>query len=106
MGGIIIDAFRFVSKFYELIKGSALHAYHSALVFTPTQQLLYKKHCTEMTHKACWLRGGLVQWDPQVATCHHPGRLSFRFSPDSSQLASLGRDNIQIWDAMSGTPIS
>jgi WD40 repeat protein len=102
----ILDAFRFVSKFYELIKRSALHTYHSALVFTPIQQPLYKRHCEEMTHKACWLRGGLVQWDPLVATCRHPGTPSVRFSWDGSQLASLASKDTRFWDATSGTPIS
>src|SRR6266478_6244255 len=85
-----MDAFRLVSKFYEVIKASALHIYHSALVFTPTQPLLYKRHCKEMTHKACWLRGGLAQWDPLISASRHPvaNFVTLKFSPDSSQLAS------------------
>jgi WD40 repeat protein len=100
----ILDAFRLVSKFYEIVKRSALHTYHSALAFTPTQQPLYKRHCKEMTHKMFWPRGSLVRWDPVVATCDHPG--SVRFSWDGSQLASLASKDIRFWDAMSGTPIS
>ena len=102
----IIDLFRLVCKFYEVIKGSALHTYHSALVFTPTQQLLYKRHCQEMTHKAFWLRGGLTHWDPLISTSRHPKVKSVRFSQDGSQLASLAPQDIRFRDAMSGTPIS
>jgi len=107
----IVDAFRLVCKCYEIINRSALHTYHSALVFTPTQQALYQRYCKEMTHKACWLRGGLAQWRPLVATVNHPGggtSLDFtvRFSPDSSQLAPLTPKDIRFWDAISGTPIS
>src|SRR6266704_3667746 len=108
MREMITDTFRLVSKCYEVIKRSALHTYHSALVFTPTQQLLYQRHCKEMTHKACWLRGGLAQWDPLVATVSHPNATSVRFSRKScgSQLASLTSKDVRFWDAMSGTPIS
>src|SRR6266478_1246128 len=105
----ITDAFRLVSRLYEVIKRSALHTYHSALVFAPTQQPLYERYFKEMTHKASWLRGGLAQWDPLVATVSHPEGhqdISVRFSPDSSQLASLTSEGIGFWDAMSGTPIS
>ena len=106
----ITDAFRLVCKCYEIIERSALHIYHSALVITPTEQLLYKRYCKEMTHKACWLRGGLAQWDPLIATVTHPSddprHMSVMFSPDSSQLASLAQKEIRFWDALSGTPIS
>src|ERR1700760_2394006 len=102
MSETIIDAFRLICKFYEIIKRSALHTYHSALLFTPTEQHLYKRHCKEMTYKACWLRGGLAQWDPLVATVSDPsgGECFFLiFSRDSSQLASLTSDDIRFWDA-------
>src|SRR6266478_4058649 len=106
----IVDAFRLVCKFYEVIKRSALHTYHSALVFAPTSQRLYKRYCKDMTYEAYWLQGGLAQWDPLVATATHPGgnggNLTVRFSPDSSQLASLTSEDIRFGDAMSGTPIS
>src|SRR6266478_1019769 len=103
-----MDAFRLVSKFYEVIKASALHIYHSTLVFTPTQPLLYKRHCKEMTHKACWLRGGLAQWDPLISASRHPvaDLVALKFSRDSAQLATLTSKDIRFWDAMSGTPIS
>ena len=48
------NTFCLVCKWYEVIEQSALHTYHSALVFTPTQQHLYKRHCKEMAYKACW----------------------------------------------------
>src|ERR1700759_3845279 len=102
-----MDTFRLDSKFYEVIERSPLHTYHSALVFVPTQQFLYKRQRKEMTHNACWLRGGLAHWDPLIATFTHPSELrSIRFSPDSSQLASFTQKAIRLWDAMSGTPIS
>ena len=109
MREIIFDALRLVSRSYDLIRGSALHTYHSALGFTPTEQLLYKRHCKETTYKAFWLRGGLAQWDPLVATTSHPNEgehSSVTFSSDSSQLASLASKVVRFWDATSGTPIS
>src|SRR6266478_6339449 len=110
MGEAIVDAFRLVCKFYEVIKGSALHTYHSALVFAPTSQRLHKRYCKDMTYEAYWLQGGITQWDPLVATITYPGcegeNLTIKFSPDSSQLASLALHDIRFWDAMSGTPTS
>src|ERR1700760_2368547 len=111
MSETIIDAFRLICKFYEIIKRSALHTYHSALLFTPAEQHLYKRHCKEMTYKACWLRGGLARWDPLIATVSHSQGggirdFSVKFSWDGSQLASLTSKDIKFWDATSGTPIS
>src|SRR6201995_2937184 len=111
MHEIFTDMFRLVCKSYKIIQRSALHTYHSALVFAPTQQLLFKRHCKEMTHKARWLRGGLAQWDPVVATVSHPNHTWTwigvpKFSRDSSQLATLTKEDTRFWDAMSGTPIS
>src|ERR1700759_5070641 len=107
MREMINDTFRLVSKFYRVIQRSPLHTYHSALVFVPTQQFLYKSQCKEMTHKACWPRGGPAHWDPLVATLGHPSRdCSVRFSPDSSRLASFTQKDIRFWDATSGTPTS
>src|SRR6201995_617698 len=108
MHEIFTDMFRLVCKSYKIIQRSALHTYHSALVFAPRQQLLYKRHCKEMTHKARWLRGSLAQWDPLVATMYHPigsQIRSVRFSPDSSQLASWTEQDMTFWNAPSGTPI-
>ncbi|KIL56976.1 hypothetical protein M378DRAFT_423632, partial [Amanita muscaria Koide BX008] len=39
---LLSDALRFIGKFYELIKRSALHTYYSALPFTPSDSLLYR----------------------------------------------------------------
>src|ERR1700759_1869350 len=110
MLAMITDAFRLASNWYEAIKQSALHTYHSVLIFPPTLQPLYKSHCEELTHKTCWLRGGPAQWDSLVATVFHPiddeDLYSVWFSRDSSQLASLAPSDMRFWDAMSGTPVS
>ncbi|KIL56352.1 hypothetical protein M378DRAFT_1038447, partial [Amanita muscaria Koide BX008] len=65
------DALRFISKFYEIIKRSALHTYYSALPFTPADTLLYHQYIKEAEHRICSIEGGPEKWDALVAELRH-----------------------------------
>ncbi|KAM6491774.1 hypothetical protein JOM56_012814 [Amanita muscaria] len=64
---LLLDALRFISKFYEIINQSALHTYHSALPFSPTDSLLYRRYIRETEHNTCCIDGGPEKWDALVA---------------------------------------
>ena len=99
---ILFDAFRFISKSYDIIQRSALHLYYSALPFMPTKILLsnvYKKEDN------LWqLGGGPEQWDALVAVPTHDNIYRIAFSLDNAYLASWAEHGIKLWHATSGAP--
>ncbi|KIL56376.1 hypothetical protein M378DRAFT_89420, partial [Amanita muscaria Koide BX008] len=104
---LLLDALRFISKFYELIERSALHTYHSALPFTPTDSLLYRRYIKEARHNICSIEDGLEKWDVLVANLNHGEQVGVvKFSVDSTLFVSCSKGKSKIWDATTGTPIS
>ncbi|KIL55629.1 hypothetical protein M378DRAFT_173469 [Amanita muscaria Koide BX008] len=110
---LLSDALRFIPKFYELINRSALHTYYSALSFTPTDTLLYRRYIKEALRNICDIEGGPQKWDALVANLSHENRVNvLKFSLASTLFFSCSEDhhepegNLKIWDASTGTPIS
>ncbi|KIL62606.1 hypothetical protein M378DRAFT_25473 [Amanita muscaria Koide BX008] len=111
---LLSDALRFIGKFYKLIKLSAVHMYYSALPFTPSDSLLYRRYIKEAEHNLCSIEGGPEKWDALVANMSHGERVdTIKFSLDSTLFVSLSEDHrtdaqgkLKIWDAATGTPIS
>ncbi|KIL55319.1 hypothetical protein M378DRAFT_173707, partial [Amanita muscaria Koide BX008] len=116
---LLSDALRFISKFYELIKRSALHTYYSALPFSPTDSLLYRRYIKEARHYLCGIEGGPEKWDALVAILSHGEEIGvIKFSLDSTLFVSCSEKTrtkqghnqknlkLKIWDAATGTPIS
>ncbi|KIL62297.1 hypothetical protein M378DRAFT_794794 [Amanita muscaria Koide BX008] len=108
---LLSDALRFISSFYELIKRSALHTYHSALSFTPRDSLLYHRYIKDAAHNAgiCAIEGGPERWDAHVATLSH-GKWEpidiIKFSLAGTLFVSCSPGASKIWAAATGTPIS
>ncbi|KIL59908.1 hypothetical protein M378DRAFT_84476, partial [Amanita muscaria Koide BX008] len=104
---LLSDALRFISKFYELIKRLALHTYYSALPFSPTSSLLYRRYIKEARHYLCGIEGGLEKWDALIAilSSHSPTTFSLvRFGPDGRLFASGSFDRtIKLWNAGDGS---
>ncbi|KIL64920.1 hypothetical protein M378DRAFT_77648, partial [Amanita muscaria Koide BX008] len=116
---LLSDALRFISKFYELIKRSALHTYYSALPFSPTSSLLYRRYIKDARHYIRGIEGGPKNWDALVAILSHgEGVDAIKFSPESALFISCSEETedeyasihnqgkLKIWDATTGTPIS
>ncbi|KIL57170.1 hypothetical protein M378DRAFT_16435 [Amanita muscaria Koide BX008] len=112
---LLSDALRFISKFYETIKRSALHTYCSVLPFTPTDSLLYRRYIKEAEDNICTIEGGPERWGPLVANLSHGQHVQgVKSSLDSALFASYSEENVnrgrpgklKIWDATTGTPIS
>ncbi|KIL63706.1 hypothetical protein M378DRAFT_164132 [Amanita muscaria Koide BX008] len=112
---LLSDALHFISKFYELIKRSALHTYYSALPFTPTDSLLYRRYIQDAVHNVCGIEGGPEKWDTLVANLSHEECVQLlQFSLDSTLFVSCSENDIQlryegklkIWGSAMGTLIS
>ncbi|KIL55631.1 hypothetical protein M378DRAFT_173474 [Amanita muscaria Koide BX008] len=111
---LLSDALRFISKFYETIKRSALHTYCSALPFTATDSLLYRRYNKDAVDNICGIEGGPEKWDALVANLSHGEPVNVvKFSLDSTLFVSWSEDHrtdvqrkLKIWDAVTGTPIS
>ncbi|KIL56063.1 hypothetical protein M378DRAFT_17418 [Amanita muscaria Koide BX008] len=112
---LLSDASRFILKFYEVIKRSALHTYYSALPFTPSDTLLYRRYSKQAADnnvKTCCIEGGPETWGADLIH-GFPVNL-VKFSLDSALLLSCSEGNqdygslgmLKIWDAATSTPIS
>ncbi len=100
------DAFRFLSYHADTISFNALHVYHSALPFTPTETQLRKiyAHELETSVKArCGVERG---WDPTVMViwCKAP-ICGVSWSPDGRFIAAAGSNSIEIRDTLTGSSV-
>ncbi|KIL62294.1 hypothetical protein M378DRAFT_165827, partial [Amanita muscaria Koide BX008] len=124
---LLSDVSHLISKFYEIIKRSALHTYYSALSFTPTDSLLYCRYNKEAEHNIRTIDGGPEKWDALTADLSHAGKpeavdaVNFvKFSLDGTLLVSCSekygytecsrsayfdQGKLKIWDTARGTPI-
>ncbi|KIL65235.1 hypothetical protein M378DRAFT_10880 [Amanita muscaria Koide BX008] len=104
---LLTDALRFISKFYATIEKSALHTYHSALPFTPTESLLYKGYHQQMINNICEIQGGPKEWNAVISNLRCPVGSVRRilFSQDSTMLSCVGDGGLNVWDSATGTPI-
>ncbi|KAM6496259.1 hypothetical protein JOM56_008965 [Amanita muscaria] len=99
------DALRFISKFYLVIQRSALHTYYSALSFTPTETLLYKRYQKETIGNIYQVAGVPKKWGDVIAHPNHEEVDQVLFSQDSSMFASLSGRHTKFWDAVTGAPM-
>ncbi|KIL56525.1 hypothetical protein M378DRAFT_89177, partial [Amanita muscaria Koide BX008] len=98
---LLSDTLRFIPKFYEVIDRSALHTYYSALHFTPTDSLLYRRYIKEAAHSVCDIEGGPEKWNALVANQSHEEYVSvIKFSLDSTLFVSCSRHggSVYLWD--------
>ncbi|KIL55961.1 hypothetical protein M378DRAFT_173135 [Amanita muscaria Koide BX008] len=114
---LLSDALRFISKFYRTINRSALHTYYSALPFSPTDSLLYRRYIKDARHYICGIEGGPKKWDAVVAILSHGEEVDgIQFSLQSALFISCSEEyvddlirkqgKLKIWDAATGTLIS
>ncbi|KAF9505275.1 hypothetical protein BS47DRAFT_561216 [Hydnum rufescens UP504] len=105
---MLADGRRFILAHRDLIRGSALQVYHSALAFTPYDTVLYKTYSKDVKSCIRVLQGVDAQWPPRLSTLVCPSVVaSVTFSPDGLWLASgLWDHTLHLWDAVSGMHIS
>lgn len=108
---LLSDGIRFITKFYETIKRSAYHTYCSALPFTPSESLLYRRYKKEASQYICQVQVWTDNWDALIAMPRHGKRFNqVAFSRDSTMFASWNEvhcanteEILNIWDASTGT---
>ncbi|KAF9514157.1 hypothetical protein BS47DRAFT_1329073, partial [Hydnum rufescens UP504] len=106
---MLADARRFILAHGELIRGSALQVYHSALAFTPYDTELYKTYSKDVKSCIRVLQGAEAQWPQALSTLiGHSGAVrSVAFSPDGLWLVSGSDDcTLCLWDAVAGMHIA
>ncbi|KAF9642037.1 hypothetical protein BDM02DRAFT_2747890, partial [Thelephora ganbajun] len=72
---LVIDCFRFVMRFLEIISTSSPHIYHSALPLCPRKSIvrgLHEPHARPLTRI---VRGLPNSWDPSIAAAGFPSRV-------------------------------
>ena len=101
----ITDAQNFILKYFDAIQESAMHLYHSALPFWPTQSFLRQHHQNLLTEEVC-VKLGLDDDNPQdtfrTIKTKSSKLSSVIFSKDGSLIATSGDHSIQIFDAATG----
>ena len=106
---ILNDGYRLLSWFYNIIRSSALHVYHSALTFTPLGTRLHQTYSSRFPNRIVARQGVPQHWSHLVAILHeHSSSVNvLSFSPDGSRLASGSYDHtVRLWDGFTGVPIA
>ena len=106
---ILNDACRLLAQFYNIIRSSALHIYHSALSFAPPGTCPYRTYSSRFPNRIIVTGGVQQHWSPLVAVLS--GHLEIvkviSFSPDGTRLASGSGDGaVRLWDGATGVPIA
>ena len=93
------DCFYFVTKFFEVIRLSAPHIYHSALELSPQSAIVRKLYYHHHPHpKPRVVRGVPSSWNlPSTINTNHK---SSTWSPCGKFLAVVTSNNVEIWDIL------
>ncbi|KIL56421.1 hypothetical protein M378DRAFT_172722, partial [Amanita muscaria Koide BX008] len=100
---LLSDGHRFLSKFIAHIGSSALFTYHSALPFTPTESMFYRKYKREMMHNICRVSGGSKTWDAVIASPIHGPRVDRIVFSEHGEFVSCSASDIKFWNSSTGT---
>ncbi|KAH9024229.1 hypothetical protein EDB84DRAFT_1273963, partial [Lactarius hengduanensis] len=100
------DASRFLSYHADTISFNALHVYHSALPFTPTETQLRKIYAYELETSVKAQRGVEQEWDPTVMVMRFKAPICrISFSPNGQFIAADGLKSIEIRDILIGSSV-
>ena len=91
------DYFHFVTKFFEVIKVSAPHIYHSALELSPESSMIRKRY--HFKHSKPWVVVGTPNsWNQPVIIDNGYG--SYTWSPCGQFFAAQTPTSVEVWDAL------
>ncbi|KAH9173190.1 hypothetical protein EDB89DRAFT_2068942 [Lactarius sanguifluus] len=106
LADLVNDAFRFLSYHANTISFNALHVYHSALPFTPTETQLRKIYAYELETSVKAQRGVEQEWDPTVMVMRYKAPICrISFSPNGQFIAADGLKSIEIRDILIGSSV-
>ncbi|KAH9032224.1 hypothetical protein EDB85DRAFT_1956245, partial [Lactarius pseudohatsudake] len=95
LADLLNDTFRFLSYHGGTISFNALHVYHSALPFTPTETQLRKIYGHELETSVKVPHGVERAWDPTVMVVRHEEPVCcVSWSPNGRFIASAGHKSI------------
>ncbi|KAH7927519.1 WD40 repeat-like protein [Leucogyrophana mollusca] len=103
------DMERLVLMFFDPISQSALHVYHTALPFAPTNTPLRKEFQRELAGSFAVTRGLDDRWGAFVRIIRPAGRtvLSQAFSPDMRLTACASVDQgVELWSTITGSSVA
>jgi WD40 repeat protein len=93
------DCFYFVTRFFEVIKLSAPHIYHSALELSPYSAIVRKLYYHHRPHPTHWVVRGVPSSWSQPLTINTNYKFS-TWSPCGKSLAVATPNNVEIWDIL------
>lgn len=100
------DICNFITRYYIPIQESSPHIYLSALPFSPTQSIVYKKYTTVLQNKVKVLNGP-ESWNVNNLTISGCNGFRIIFQPNSNVICSASHNGlIQFWDSYSGCSLS
>ena len=96
------DYFHFVTKFFEPIKVSATHVYHSALGLSPFSSIIRRLYYHQRDGSSPRVVVGIQDsWDPSLAvSCKHDVR-PCTWSPCGRFIAAGNGEDVEIRDPLS-----
>jgi len=96
------DYFQFATNFFKVINVSATHIYHSALELSPLSSIVRKVYYPQCPHPLPRVVTGIPDsWDPSTAVfTKHPHYLSSTWSPCGQFIATVSKEAVEIWDAL------
>ena len=101
---ILNDAYQLLSRFYSIIRLSALHVYHSAWNFTPFGTRLHQTYSSGFSNRIIARQGVPQHWSSLVAVLrgHSHSVNVLSLSPNRSRPASGSDDKtVRFWDGAS-----
>jgi WD40 repeat protein len=99
----VIDGYRFLLYFFDMIQESVAHLYHSALPFAPKTLLWDMYRAQETSVEARILQGREPKWTPLIRTVSLPGwGCVVKYSHDGRMLAVGGRNSSQLFSSGTG----
>ncbi len=105
---LLNDCEHFVREFFTVLSSSSQQVYHSALMFTPSDTLLWAKY-GNIELPRIRMQNGRQKWNLFVRTMegHSSDVRSVAFSPDGTRIVSGSYDEtLRLWDAVSGAHLN
>ena len=97
----VVDFLRFVTEFFEVIRKSGPHIYHSALLLTPRSSVVWKLYSDQIRSPVSKIINGIpTSWDPCMASAGGDRvALHAAWSPCGRFIAASFQGEVQIQDS-------